>query len=171
MNAATAFPRWLVLPPAVRMDLVLAVRNITRQRRRSALALVAVAFGVAANVLAAGFIEWTLRGMREETIRSQTGHLQVAMKGFFERGASSPRAYLIAGRAADDSELRRFPGVAEVAPRVAFTGLMSKGDATLSFLGEGMDPAREHELGRSVQMVDGRTLDAEDPRGVILGQG
>ncbi len=171
MNRGAAFPRWLAPPPAVRMDLVLAVRNITRQRRRSALALVAVAFGVAANVLAAGFIEWTLRGMREETIRSQTGHLQVAMKGFFEAGASAPRAYLIAGRAADDSALRRFPGVVEVAPRVAFTGLVSQGDATLSFLGEGMDPARERELGRSVQIVDGRTLDAEDPRGVILGQG
>jgi len=171
VSGALAIPPWLALPPAVRMDLVLAVRNITRQRRRSALALVAVAFGVAANVLAAGFIEWTLHGMREETIRSQTGHLQVAMKGFFEAGASSPRGYLIAGRQADDSALRRFPGVVEVAPRVSFTGLASLGDATLSFLGEGMDPAREKELGRSVQMVDGRALDAEDPRGVILGQG
>ena len=42
---AQVFDRFLVIHPLTRED-------ITRQRRRSALALVAVAFGVAANVLA-----------------------------------------------------------------------------------------------------------------------
>lgn len=156
---------------AIAVDFSLALRNVARQRRRSALALLAVIFGVTSYILAAGFIDWTLWSMREDTIRSQTGHFQVARKGFTDSGAADPWAFLIEKGRPIETILREHRAVIQVAPRIAYTGLISLGDATLSFVGEGVDPAKEGDLGRAVQIVDGGALDAADPRGVILGQG
>lgn len=152
-------------------DGALAWRNVARQRHRSALALVAVVFGVAAYMLAAGFIDWSLWAGREWTIRAHLGHLQVARKGYFDTGAADPWAFVIDPGAGDDRILRSVGGVSEVAPRLAFSGLAGLGDATLSFLGEGVDPSREGGLARSVSIEQGQALDAGDPRGVILGRG
>jgi len=49
--------------------------------------------------------------------------------------------------------------------------LISHGDATLSFLGEGIAPEKEALLSRSVTITDGQPLAAQDPDGVLLGQG
>ena len=59
------------------LDFSLAARNIIRQRRRSAIAVGAVAFGITALLLATGFIERIFVDFREETIKSQLGHLQI----------------------------------------------------------------------------------------------
>ena len=71
-------------------DIFLAARNIARQRRRSAFALAAIAFGVAALIVANGFIDWILFKHRETTITSQFGHIQVTRKGYFEEGTGDP---------------------------------------------------------------------------------
>ena len=67
--------------------------------------------------------------------------------------------------------MERAPRRPTVAPRLAFSGLASFGDATLSFLGEGMDPERETELNTSVMMVAGDGLSSSEPRGIIMGWG
>lgn len=152
-------------------DCTLAFRNVFRQGHRSTGALIAVVFGVTAYLLAAGFIEWTLWGMREETIGSRIGHLQVARKGYFELGAANPWDYLIPPDANVEPLLRGNPKVREVAPRLAFTGLVSHGETTISFLGEGVDPAAERKLMRLLQIVEGQGLDAAEPAGVIMGRG
>ena len=55
--------------------LALAWRNLVRQRRRTVLMAVVVAFGFAAFALAGGFIAQSFEGLREGTIRS-VGQLQ-----------------------------------------------------------------------------------------------
>ena len=60
-----------------RVDLLAAFRNILWQMRRSAIGLFAVGCGVVAFLLAAGFIEWMYWALREATIRSGLGHVQV----------------------------------------------------------------------------------------------
>jgi len=56
---------------------VLALKNVIRQRRRSLIALLAVACGIASLILASGFIEWNLWFGRESTIHSQLGHVRI----------------------------------------------------------------------------------------------
>ena len=62
-----------------RHDIRLGFRNVVRQRRRSAIATAAIAFGLAALILANGFIESILLEFREDTIESQLGHLQIVV--------------------------------------------------------------------------------------------
>lgn len=152
-------------------DFFLAYRNVTRQGHRSLVAMVAIIAGVALYMLAAGFIDWSLQMGREWTIRAHLGHLQVVKRGYFESGTADPWAFLIDSQVNAEGMLRGSHRVTETAPRLSFSGLISFGEATLSFLGEGVDPRREGRLARAVVIEHGQPLDANDPRGVILGRG
>jgi putative ABC transport system permease protein len=134
-------------------------------------ALLAVAGGVASLMLASGFIDWNLRYGRESTIHSQLGHIRVFKPGFVEAGSSDPFKFLIPDNSDLLGRIRSFPHVRGVAPRISFNGLISHGDATLSFIGEGVDAEQEGDLSRSITIVDGRGMSTANPRNVVLGQG
>ena len=87
------------------MSLLLALRNLRRQFRRSLTALLSIGFGVAALLVATGFNAAMFEEFREATIRSQFGHLQITRPGFQERGRSDPWAYLLPGDLAVDPAL------------------------------------------------------------------
>jgi putative ABC transport system permease protein len=155
----------------------LALRNVLRHKRRSLTAIAAVAFGVVAMLLASGFIEWLLLAMREGAIRSQLGHLQVSRSGYRESGVADPYKFLLPPEAPIRAALEKDPYVAVVAPRLSFSGLVSLGDATVSFIGEGVIPEREaaiqrsNPLGSAVNFADGQDLGATGKPGVVLGRG
>jgi putative ABC transport system permease protein len=152
-------------------DAWLAFRNVTRQRRRSLMGVVAVAFGISALILAAGFIEWVYWAMREDVIGSRIGHIQVVRQGYLESGTSDPFRFLLPDRAPEHAAIAAVPGVVAVAPRIVFSGIMSLGESTLSFTGEGIDPEKEQRFSSAVLMTDGTGLSAGDEFGIIVGQG
>lgn len=152
-------------------NLGLALRNIVRHRRRSALAIAAIGFGVVALIQAAGFIEWIFQAMREDAIHAHLGHIQVTVPGYSEEGTSEPFAYLLPAGAPERQEIEALAHVRTVAPRLAFNGLISIGDTTVSFLGEGVDPHREETVSRRVTIVEGGNLSSIDAREIILGAG
>src|SRR6478752_4794169 len=71
----------------------LAVWSVLRHRRRTAVAMAAVAFGVAALILAGAFIEWIFWATRQGAIQSGLGHVQVARRGFHEKGTADLDRY------------------------------------------------------------------------------
>jgi putative ABC transport system permease protein len=153
------------------MDLALAWRSVLRNRARSAFALAAVAFGVVAVLLSAGFTEWQFDALRESTIRAQLGHLQITREGFFSAGAADLNAFRLADKPDYVARLEAMRHVRAVAPRLSFAGLVSRGDTTVSFLGEGVDPDKEREISDQLSIIQGSELSSADPRGVILGEG
>ncbi len=152
-------------------DLVLAYRNIQRNRRRSAAALAAVGFGVASVLLAAGFIEWIFHDMRESTIRSRLGHIQVVRPGYLQAGAADPFAYLLPEQSRLRAELAADRRVVAVGQRLSFSGVISRGPTTISFIGEGVEPDQESALSTSLQIVAGEPLATAEPAGLIIGRG
>jgi putative ABC transport system permease protein len=159
------------MPSLSLTDFSIAIRNVLRQRRRAAFALVIIVGGVVSLILAGGFIDWVLESMRETTIRSQLGHVQVVRHGYFEKGIADPYAYLLPAEGPEIEKLRKTPGVTTVTPRLALNGLVSRGEATLSFVADGVDPNGEVELSKWVRIMEGQGLSAADPKGVILGEG
>lgn len=149
----------------------LAWRNVVRQRRRSAVGIGAVAFGVVCLILAAGFIEWIFWSMREGVIHSRIGHIQVVRPGYLQSGQADPFSYLLPEPSPQRDAIERLPGVKTVAPRLLFSGLASLGDSTISFIAEGISPEREGNLGSYVLILDGKDLSPDDPKGITLGQG
>ena len=152
-------------------DVFLAARNIARQRRRSAFALAAIAFGVAALIVANGFIDWILFKHRETTITSQFGHIQVSRKGYLEEGTADPFGYLLPKDSPVLDAIERLPGLRVVGRRLAFNGLVSKGDETISFVAEGVEPDKEQLLSSGLRIPKGSNLSADDPNGIIMGLG
>lgn len=122
-------------------------------------------------MLAEGFVNWNLWFGRESTIHSQLGHVRIHKPGYLDAGPADPFAYLMR----DDSQLlaaiESTPHVQTLAPRISFNGLASLGEATFSFIGEGVDPVREEFLSRSVTIVAGEGLSPALPKGILLGQG
>lgn len=150
----------------------LVFRNIIRQKRRSFMALGAVAFGITALIIASGFIQWIFQDFRETSIRSQLGHLQIMRPGYLEAGKADPYAYLLPGSLsnfftldADTDQIRA------IVPRLNFSGLISHGEATLSFIGEGVDPAEQRFFGDALQISAGEHLSASQSNQIIVGEG
>jgi len=159
--------RWASL----RLDFSLAFRNLLRQRRRSAIGLSAIAAGVIALLLASGFFEWNYDTMREGTIRARIGHIIVARPSYLEAGAADPFRYLMPEKNDTRDLIEAFPEVDTVAPRLSFNGLISVGDSTISFMGDGVDPERERKLAGTLKILEGEDLSAADAKEVLIGQG
>jgi len=154
----------------LRLAFSLAARNLFRQRRRALLALAIISGGVITFLLAGGFIHWLLGNMREATIHSQLGHAQIIRPGYFREGLGDPYRYLLPpGTSAVEALSLR--GLRTVSPRLAFNGLLSSGDTTVSFMGEGIDPVRETAIMRSIRIVRGRNLQVADEQAAIIGAG
>ncbi|MBI2203853.1 MAG: ABC transporter permease [Candidatus Rokubacteria bacterium] len=151
--------------------LKLAIRNVGRNRRRTMITLAAMAFGAAAIIVFGGFVNSIYWGVRESTIRSQIGHLQLYRRGFSEKGNVAPFDYLIHDYASLRRELLAIPHVNVVTGRLGFSGLVSTGDTTTAFAGIGVDPEGESELSSMAIVVEGQDLAARQPRGIIMGVG
>jgi putative ABC transport system permease protein len=153
------------------LEYLLAFRSVTRQSRRSAFGVSAVTFGVVALILASGFIEWLFWATREGNIQTGLGHIHVTRPGYLAHGHANPWAYLLPDESPLRQSLQEFSGVRAVAPRLAFSGLVSRGNATLSFIGEGVDVQQEREVSRLLRLTAGQDLSVADPRGMLLGAG
>jgi len=148
-----------------------AFRNVTRQYRRSMFGISAVTFGVVALILAAGFIEWIFWATREGTIQAGLGHIHVMRPGYLDGGQADPLRYLMPQQSPLMEAIAHFPTVRTFAPRLAFNGLISHEDATISFIGEGVDPEVERQVSRTLLISAGQNLSSGDPRGIMLGRG
>ncbi len=152
-------------------DVLLAGRNLTRQGKRTALALSAIGFGVIALLLAGGFMEWILWAMRETSIQAQFGHVQITRPGFLTEGSADPFAYVLPDASPLQTLVAKMPHVERLTPRVSFSGLASRGDLTLPFLAEGVDPTNDSAPNMGLAITQGKPLSPADPNGIAVGAG
>ena len=155
----------------MKLYLKLAIRNVFRNRRRTLITLAAMGFGATSIILFGGFVNFIYLGVRESTIRSQVGHIQLYRKGFSEKGAIAPFDYMIGNYAEIRTLVSKIEHVQDVMPRLGFSGLISTGETTTSFVGSGVNPESEAALSSFTVIVDGKELSSRDPRGVLLGVG
>lgn len=160
-----------VLMNSLLADFRLAARNLLRNKQRTLVATLTVAFGIVAFLLAGGFIAWIFEQMREGTIHSQLGHIQIVRPGYFEKGIADPYAFLLPERSADEKKVESVTGFQSLAPRLSFGGLISHGETTIAFIGDGVDPVPEKPVSSHVRIVAGHNLLAADEKAVLLGEG
>jgi putative ABC transport system permease protein len=152
-------------------DLRIVIRSLRRNRNRTLVAVLTVAGGIIGFLLAGGFIEWIFQSMRESTIHSQLGHIQIVRPGYLEKGIADPYQYLLPERAKEFAELEKTSGASSVTERLAFSGLASFKDQTVSFIGEGIDPKREAVISDHVVIGEGKQLGGPGERAALLGEG
>lgn len=131
----------------------------------------AVAFGITALILTNGFIEWIFLDFRETTIKSQLGHLQIVRPGYHDAGKADPYAFLLP-EAVPVLETPNEPGqIKALVPQLSFSGLISHGESTISFIGDGNDPRKQDLFGNALRILAGSNLSADEPLGIIVGEG
>ena len=152
------------------LDLVsLSVRNIFRNRRRTIITVFSIVVGFAAMACFGGFIEFSFAGLRETTIRTQLGHLQIYARGYSQNRVSDPESVLISEPDEVMARIAELPGVAAVTPRLSFSGLGSTGSATVNVSVVGVDPEGEEEFSDFETLVAGRSLEPGDPEAGLIG--
>jgi putative ABC transport system permease protein len=146
--------------------LLLAFRNVFRNRRRTVMTLIMVGGGVAGLLLVGGFFARMFWGLRESTINNGLGHIQIFTAEHFNReethvldtGIDNWRQ--VAATASTGGHVRG------VAPRIEFYGMLSNGVKSSVFMGSAVDPVAEQSLGFSPRLATGRDLDTK-PGGEI----
>lgn len=151
--------------------LAFALRNVFRQRVRSAGTLAAISLGVAGLILAGGFVQDIFIQLGEAVIHSQSGHIQVARKGYREGRIRSPESFLIDRPDELKQNINEDPGVQLTLARLGFSGVINNGKRDLGIIGEGVEPSAEEKLGTYLQYIEGRPLKDEDKDGIVMGQG
>jgi putative ABC transport system permease protein len=149
----------------------LAFRNVFRQKFRTVLTLAAISFGVVGLILSGGFVEDIFVQLREATIHSRLGHLQVSRAGYSRFGRRAPYEYMIEDAERQTEILLRTEHVIDVLPRLNFVGLLGNGRANFAIVGEGVDPNKEARLGSYVTIAAGRPLAGRDKYSILLGEG
>ncbi|EGR2795341.1 ABC transporter permease [Vibrio navarrensis] len=152
------------LPDSLRIALL----NLQRNRRRSALSASIIAIAVFALGSAGGFGLYTYDSLKESTARD-TGHLTISTPGYFEKEEEMP---LSNGLSNADSLMRDLMGleaVRGVQPRIDFTGLVSNGSKSTIFAGIGVNEREFDMKGPFLDVRQGKTL--SDPSSVRYDPG
>ncbi|MBO9537886.1 FtsX-like permease family protein [Herbaspirillum sp.] len=149
----------------------LAFRNIFRNKRRTAITFMSIVAASAAIIVFGGFIAFSFEGLRETTIRTQLGHLQIAKKGYFDQGAGLSESFLIADPARIERDIRQSPLVNTTTWRLTGSGLISSGETSLSARLVGIIPEREEDFTAFETIIAGTHLDQDTPEGCVIGTG
>jgi putative ABC transport system permease protein len=162
----------------------LALRGLARNRRRSLVTLLAIAFGFAAIALFAGYTHNVYDGLARQSIHGELlGHLTISRRGMSTEGKLDPERYLLTGAdvARITALLRDEPQVTLVAPRLGISGLASNGRASTIFIAEGLSPeamaklqenvltAEEERSGMYADII--KKLDPAHSEAVLFSQG
>ncbi len=126
----------------------IAVRNLSRNRRRTLLAALAIVIGVGSMVVFRGFVN----GMREmilsNLIDGQSGALQIHRRGYQENLEGLPLTLDFEDSPSLRQRIAAVPGVRALAPRITFGAMLSTPDPEA----EGREPTLE-EQGKTTYLV------------------
>src|SRR5574339_640754 len=118
----------------------LAYRNLGRNRTRSLLSALAVAVGMSLLLLMASVLEGEMCGALQNTIRLQSGHLQIRPASYEENKISLKWEDLIAAPEQVIEKVKSLPQVIAATPRLIASGILSISDESKGIQIIGIEP-------------------------------
>ena len=151
------------------MELKIALRNVFRNRRRTAFSLTVIVIGTVVFLFLLGFLGETLRST-ERSLACETGAVQVADLRLFEN-RSAGYEYLIPPDVREQvaTLVSEMPGVIGVTWQLGFAGLVGDEEGSTLVVGRGVIPCNcvnEYEC----IVTSGEALPEDASRQVILGR-
>ena len=157
---------------------LIALRNLSRNRRRTLLSLIVVSVGVTSLLLTLGFIRYSFQGLSQAIIRGGLAHLEIA-----PQEAGDPSGASLGSRAgmppafhdwrAIRDRLEHRDGITAVSAAIQLAGMLMNGDRTVAFVGAALEPARLHKMAIEVKIRAGGKLHDDPPAAgedqVLLG--
>lgn len=155
------------LPLAVM--LMLAWRNLWRQRRRTVITLSSIGIGFALAVLMVGLGDGSHNSMVRNAIKLGEGHITVQPRGYLDAPAN--HKYLAnGGRLERQLAALGVPG--RVEQRISLQVLASTASNSVGAALEGLNPGGDQRSEMlQPQMVSGHWPEPDDERGIVIGDG
>lgn len=149
----------------------IALRNLSRQARRTALSAGSVLIAVCAVVLLRGMANGLLRLLADNVVDAGVGAIQVHAPGFLE-AESDPLKLDLPDEPALYARIAAVPGVAAVTPRLTFDALIGNGSVSTLAQVVAVDPAREAKVcPHRWDEAHGQGLDKPDAAEAVVGEG
>jgi putative ABC transport system permease protein len=152
------------------MLIVVALRNLLRNPRRTFAVLLTVAIGVGSIFLFHGFNTGIMNQYRANAIHARYGHGQLNTDGYREKVYEKPWEHWIKDAKTVAQEVGEIEGVEQVFPRVEFFALLTNGRVTVSGRGQGIDGPEEAKFFYTLNVEQGETL-SDQKDGILLGRG
>ncbi len=144
----------------------MAWRNVWRNRRRSLVTIVAMAFALWVELLYSGLILGFMSNMERDVVDLEVGDVQIHAPGYIDK----PSLYTVI----DDPEalLTRLDGSGLAASaRLLAGGLAAARELSAGVSLRGVEIERGAAVSRLHEKIDrGEWLDAADPQGVVIGR-
>ncbi|WP_220720396.1 ABC transporter permease [Agarivorans litoreus] len=134
-----------------------ALLNVQRNRRRSIMSVLIIAIAVMALVTSGGFGLFTYQSLAEAAARD-TGHLTLSSPEYFNQQEDTPLQYGLANWQQQRQDLMALNGIKAVQPRIEFSGLISNGDKSAIFVGQGVLPSEFTQKGPFLDLKAGQLL-------------
>ena len=153
--------------------LLLAFRNIFRNRRRTIMTLLMIGGGVTGLLLVGGFFAYMYNGIREGSINNGLGHLQIFTAEHFSRDEIRTLDTGIDNWQQVAATVKTGRHIRGVAPRIEFYGMVSNGVKSSVYMGSAVDPEAERSLGFTTHITSGNNLDSKPGSEVeaLIGSG
>jgi ABC-type lipoprotein release transport system permease subunit len=148
----------------------IAVRDLRRNKRRSALTLIAVMMGLALVITLHSFEMGAIQGSIENNIRVQTGHVQVREESYDEEKVSLKWEDLLQKPQALATQAQMLPNVRAAAPVLWASGILNTAEESVGTRVFGIDPLSEMVAPFREGLVAGAFLVPDDRSGVLISQ-
>jgi ABC-type lipoprotein release transport system permease subunit len=148
----------------------MAWRNVWRNGRRTVIAVIAIALGVAFLLFFDGLYGGTGQAIYGNFVKLQGGNVQVHAPGYREKAKRLPLLPLANAEVAMQAALGQ-PHVVGVSRRINTSGMVSSREGTFPVVITGIEPEREAPVGLLAENItQGRYLAAEDTDVLLIGR-
>lgn len=148
----------------------MAFRDLGRNKRRSILSALAVSMGAALLLLIASVLRGEMQGAIENTIKLQSGHLQIRAASYDENKVSLQWKDLIANPNQVIQQVRALPQVVTATPRLFATGILTLGQDSRGVQVIGIDPASSASRVFRQGLIAGNFITPDDREGILVGK-
>ena len=150
--------------------LKMAFRDLGRNRRRSFFSALAVGGGLALLILMASVVEGEMGGALENTIRLQSGHIQIRAATYNENKSSLKWEDLVANPDEIAAKIAAFDQVEAATPRLYASGFLSSGTQSAGAKITGIDPLSPASDPYREGLISGQYLSPDDRDAVLIGK-
>jgi ABC-type lipoprotein release transport system permease subunit len=148
----------------------IAVRDLRRNKRRSALTMIAVMLGLALVIVLHGYEMGAIEGAIENNIRVHTGHVQARAESYDEEKVSLKWEELLKEPQAVAARAQALPNVRGAAPVLWATGIMNTADESVGLRVYGVETQAETMASFREGLVAGAWLTPDDRSGIVVSR-
>ncbi|MDH4089198.1 MAG: ABC transporter permease [Cyclobacteriaceae bacterium] len=150
------------------MNLILAWRNVWRNKTRSFIILASVALGLFAGIFVLGLYEGMIRARVRTVIDTEVAHIQIHHPNFKD---DYDPAFTIAGQAQVSGALRTVKDIKAVAYRSMTQGMLATATGSAGVQINGIIPDEENAVSSmKKKIIEGDELDLKKKNGILIGK-